>query len=140
AAAYIREVAGRIILVQLHVAEQPRTGVASLQQVMTKNPVFGEAPLEGLFERLDVIDPLADERAFLEEVLVDVGDGARIGIDTGLAPEKPRIPGPVRAGEAGGHARLQNAVTLTNPLLGLVVTRTVQRVRHAAHQMPRRIA
>ena len=40
------------------------------------------APLK----RIDVIDPLANERAFTEQVLVNIGNGARVRIDAGVTP------------------------------------------------------
>ena len=83
---------------------------------MAENPVLGEAPIERLLERIDIVNPLADERAFAEQVLVDIGDGARIGIDARLAAAQPRIPRPVGARQAHRHARLQDAVALGDAL------------------------
>ena len=57
---------------------------------MAEDAVLREAPGERALERVDVVDALADERAFAEQVLVDVGDGARVGIDARLAGEQPR--------------------------------------------------
>ena len=51
----------------------------------------GKRSVERPLERVDVVDALADERAFAEQVLVDVGDGARVGIDAGFAAEQPRV-------------------------------------------------
>ena len=107
---------------------------------MAEDAVLGKAPVERPLERIDVVDPLANERAFAEQVLVDIGDGARIRVDARLTPEQSRIPRPVRAGQAHGHARLQDAVPLSDALLAFVVPRTIQRVRHGSHKLPRRIA
>jgi hypothetical protein len=95
-AAHVRAVAGRIFLVQLHIAQQPRPRVAPFQKIVAEDPVLGKRPLEGPLERIDIIDALADERAFAEQVLVNIGDGARIGIDARLASAHARIPRPVR--------------------------------------------
>ena len=139
-AAHVRAVAGRIFLVQLHVAQQPGPRVTPFQQVVAEYPVLGKASLERPLEGIDVVDPLADERALAEHVLVNIGDDARIRVDAGLAPAQPRIPRPVRARQAHRHARLQDAVALTDALLVFVVARTIQRVRHGPHKLPRRIA
>ena len=137
---HVRAIARGIVLVQLHVGEQPRTRVAPFQQVVAEDAVLGEAPVERLLEGIDFVDALADERTFLEPVLVDVGDRVRIRVDTGVAPVQPRIPRPVGAGQAHGHAGLQDAVALADPLPVRVVARPIQRVRHGAHQFPRRVA
>ena len=85
-AAHVRAVAGRIFLVQLHIAQQPRPRVAPFQKIVAEDPVLGETPVERLLERIDLIDALADERAFAEQVLVNIGDGAGIRIDAGSLP------------------------------------------------------
>ena len=107
---------------------------------MTEDLILGKTPIERLLEDIHIVDSLADERAFLEPILINVGDGVRIRIDAGVAPVQSRIPRPVGAGQAHGHAGLQDAVTLADPLPALVVARPIQRVRHGAHQLPRRIA
>ena len=58
---------------------------------MAEDAVLGKAAVERALEGIDVVDALADERAFAEQVLVDVGDGARVRIDAGLAAEQPRV-------------------------------------------------
>ena len=140
AAVYVGDVAGRILLVQVHIAQQTRPRMAPFQEIVAEDPVLGEPSLEGLLERIDVVDPLADEGAFAEHVLVHVGDGARVRVDSRFAPEQSRISRPVRAGKGVGHARLQDAVPLGDPLHPLVVARPVQRVRHGSDELPRRIA
>ena len=59
---------------------------------MAEYPVFGETPTERLLERIDVIDAFADKRALAEYILVNIGDGAGVGIDAGLAAEQLCIP------------------------------------------------
>ena len=65
---------------------------------MAENPVLGKSTFESSLEHLDIIDPLADERSLMEEVLVNIGDGARIRVDARLTPEQSRIPRPVVPG------------------------------------------
>ncbi len=140
AAADVRGVVRRILLVQLHVAQQRRARIAALQQVVTQDAIFGKAILQRALERVDVVDALADERTFAEQVLVDVGDGARIRINPGLGAEEPRIARAIRARQAHRHARLHDAVARGHALARGVVVRAVQRVRHRTHELAGRIA
>src|SRR3970040_1965903 len=68
-AAHVRVVAGWIFLVQLHIAQQRGPCITAFQQVVTEYPVFREASLERSLERIDVVDPFADERTLAEHVL-----------------------------------------------------------------------
>src|SRR5450631_3950919 len=99
ASTHIGAVARRKLLVQLHVAEQTRPRIAPFEKVMTQDPVFGKTARQGTFEGIDVVDALADEGSFAEHVLVDVGNDARVWIDTRLAPEEARVSRPVGAGQ-----------------------------------------
>ena len=139
-AAHVRAVAGWIFLVQLHIAQKSRPRITSFQQIVAEYPVLGEAPVERALERIDVVDTLADERAFTEHVLVNIGNGACIRVDAGLASAQSRIARPVRPGQAHRHARLKDPIPLTDALLVCVVARTIQRVRHGRYELPRRIA
>ena len=80
-AAHIRAVARWVFLVQLHVAQQPGPGVTAFQKIVAENPVVGKTPAQRPFECIDLIDALADERAFTEQILINIGNGARIRID-----------------------------------------------------------
>ncbi len=140
ATVHVREVAGRIFLVQVRIAQQSGPRMAPFQEIVAEDPVLGQPTVEGLLERIDVVDPLADEGAFVENVLVHIGDGARVRVDPRFAPEQTRIARPVLARQAAGHARLQDAVPLGDALQPLVVSRAVQRVRHRSDELPRRVA
>src|SRR5512146_2320076 len=87
----VRAVARRIVLVQLDVAQQPGARVATLEQVVAQDAVFRQTLPQRELERVDVVDALADERAFTEDVLVDVRYGARVRVDAGVARVQPRI-------------------------------------------------
>jgi hypothetical protein len=71
-AAHVRAIARGIFLVELHVGEQPRARVATFDQVVAENSIFGKAASQSALEGIDLVDPLAAERALLEEILVDV--------------------------------------------------------------------
>ena len=118
-AAHIRAVAGGVFLVQLHIAQQPGPGVTPFQKIVAEDPVVGETPAQRPFECINLIDALADERAFTEQVLVNIGNGASIRIDAELTGAHARIPRPVRAGQAHRHPWLKNAVPRNDTLLDL---------------------
>ena len=139
-AAHIRAVARWVFLVQLHVAQQPGAGVAAFQQIVAEDPVVGKTPAQRPFEGINIVDALADERAFAEQVLVNIGNGARVRIDAELAGAHARIPRPARAGQAYRHPWLKNAVPRHDSLLAFVVARTIEWVRHGAYKLPGRIA
>ena len=145
AARHVRAIACRVVLVQLHVAHQCRARITAFQQVVTQYAVLGKAVLQRRFERIDVVDALADEGAFAEYVLVDIGGRACVRIDAGLGAEQARVARPVGPRQAHGDARLQDAVATNHPWSlrargGLIEARVIQRVRHGAHELPRRIA
>ncbi len=121
-AAHVRTVAGWVLLVQLHIAQQTRPGVTPFQKIVAEDPVLGKTPLERQIEGIHVIDALADERPLTEQVLVDIGYGPRIGIDAGIAPAQRRIPRPVHAGQAHGNPRLKDPVSLADAPPVLVVS------------------
>ena len=90
-AAHVRAVGGWILLVQLHIAQQAGPRMTAFEQVVAEYPVFGEAATERALERIDLIDAFADERTLAAQVLVNIGDSARIGVDAGFAAEQSRI-------------------------------------------------
>src|ERR1700730_171175 len=91
---------------------------------------------------MDVVDALADERAFTEDILIKVGNGSRIGVYPRLAAEKSRISGAVGPGQAHRDARLKNAVTAGHQRSVAISTprvesRAIQRLRHRADELTR---
>jgi hypothetical protein len=72
----------------------------------------------------------------LEEILVDVGNSSRVGVDARLAAAEPRVSGPFRTWQALGQTWLQDAVSLANTLLAFVIARVMQRMRYAPHEGP----
>ena len=130
----------RIFLIEHYIAQQPRPRITPFQEIVAEDPVLGETSFERSLEGINFVYAFADERAFTKQVLVNIGNSTRIGIDAGLASAHCRIPRPVHAGQAHGDPWLKDAVTLADKLLIFVVPRTIQRVRHGAHKLPRRIA
>jgi hypothetical protein len=114
--------------------------MAAFDQVVAEDGVVGEAPFQAQLERIDRVDALANERAFVKHVLIHVRDHLRIRIDTRIAGIQLRIARTRRAGQADAHARLQHAVAGHHPALGRVVHRAVERVVDGADELVRRFA
>jgi hypothetical protein len=80
----------REILDEEHIRDERRSRVCTLDQIVTEDPVLGEAVMESGAKRIDIVDALADERALVEDILINVGDRARVRIDPGIAAEQAR--------------------------------------------------
>jgi hypothetical protein len=111
AAPDVDEVGRGIVFVQRGVAQERASRVAPLEQVVTQDAVVGKAMTQRLFEGIDVIDALADERSFAEQILVDVRDTASVWIDSGRVSLQLCIMRLACAGQAAGQPRLQDAVS-----------------------------
>ena len=99
---------------------------------MAEDAIFGKAARERVFEGINIVDALADERAFLKPVLIDIGNSPCIGVNTRIIAVEPGVSGAVHAGQAHGNAGLQNAVALPDALLTFIVMRPIERMRHDA--------
>ena len=85
----------------------------AFQQIVAENRVFRNLAFERGLEDVDVVDSLAAIGAFLEQVLIDVGNRERIGIEpvgAGKDALKQRTFAADR--QRRRHARLQDAVAL----------------------------
>ncbi len=133
-------VAFGVILVQAHIADQARAGIAAFQQVVAEDAVLWQAALERMLEGFHVIDALAHERTFVEQVLIDVRDHAGIRIDAGLAAEHPRKARGTAPAQAGAHAGLQDAVALHHALQRRIEAWPVEWVGQGGDERTRRIA
>ena len=107
---------------------------------MAQDAVLREAVLDGQLEGGEVVDALADEGALPEDVLVDVRDGAGVGVDARLAALQAPIAGVFPALQARTDARLQDAVPGDHALPGRIVDRPVQRVRQGTDELARGVA
>ena len=124
-ATLVNHIGGREILIHLHIAQQPGARVATFEQIVAQDPVFGKAVFERVLECLDVINPLADKGSLAKDVLVNIGDRARVGIKPRLATPELRIARSIAAREIHHHARLQYAIASGNPGGGFVAARAV---------------
>ena len=64
------------------------TGESALQQIVAQHRALGNPAVERSLEGIDVVDALADVRAFVEQVLIDIGYGKGIGIEAARARKR----------------------------------------------------
>ena len=138
--AHVGTVAGRVFLEQLHVAEQARACVATLDQVVAEDAVFRKAAIQRALERVDRVNALADERALAEHVLIDVRNHLRVRVDAGIAAVQLRVARARGAGQADPHARLQDRVAADHAAAHRVVHGAVERMVDAADEGLRGVA
>ena len=86
------------------------------QEVMAQNAVFRKAPIERCLEGVYVVNAFSDERSFAEDVLIQVGNRARIGVDARVAAVHARVARPVGPRQAWRYARLKDTVALVDDL------------------------
>src|SRR2546425_3430659 len=91
-AAHVGAVARGIFLVQLHVAQQARVRVTPFQKIVAEDPVLGKPPFQRPLERIDIVNPFANERALTEYILVNIRNSPRIRVDAWRTPPQSRIP------------------------------------------------
>ena len=106
---------------------------------MAENAIFGEATTLRAFEGINIVDALADKRAFCKHILVHVGNDAGIGVYAGGAAVQARIQRCVGPRQTGLHAWLQKAITFGHALAFFIVNRAVERMRQCADKLPRSV-
>jgi hypothetical protein len=77
-------VAGGKILDHLDVRDQTSAGKGSLEQIMAEHGVVRHPPRQRPGKGIDIIDALAGVRSLVEQVLIDIRNCRRIGIDPGV--------------------------------------------------------
>ena len=106
-------VAGGKLLDELDIGSEPGAREGAFEEIVAEQRVLGDTSLERALEGVDVVDALAGVGAFAEEILVDVGDGRRIGIDAAGAGEDALIERSVPPGrERRGDAWLQDGIAV----------------------------
>ncbi len=108
--------------------------MTAFQEIMAEHRVVRKPALDRLGEGVDIVDPLADERALAEEVLVHVRDRPGVRIDTRLTRKQARIPRSVGTGQGNAHSRLQQAVPAPDDARRMV-GRSIQRMRQGSDQL-----
>src|SRR5208282_4638552 len=125
----------REIFKDLDVRNQPRAGEYALQQVVTENAVVGDAAFESGLERIHIVNSLAAVGTFLEEILINVGNGSCIWVDAGWAREHALINRAIpRGGKRWRHPGLQHAISLNHTAAHGIELWSIERVRHFSDQ------
>ena len=135
----IGAVTGGILLVELDVADQAGARIAPLDEVMTEDAVCRQAIHQRPLEGIHGIDALADERAIAEQILVNVGNCARVRVDPGIAAEQVGVGRARDTRQADADPWLQDGVTADDASLAGVELCHVQRVSEGADELARDI-
>ena len=129
------------VLDEFDVAGEAGAGEDAFEEVVAENAALGRATVERRAEGIDIIDALALVDALVEDVLIDVGNRSRIGIDAGGRREELLKPRAFRAdGKGRGDARLHDAVALDDPPEARIEAGPVEDVGHLADQPADRLA
>ena len=95
----------------------------------------------GGFEDIQVVDALAAKGTFAEQVLINVGDHAGVGVHPAGVGEQTLEQRSVASGRQGrGDPRLQHRIAVDHTTRPGIHGRQIQRMCHLADQAPRRIA
>ena len=105
-------VAGGVVVDDLDVGDEAGADVSALDEIVREQGVAGEAAVEHLVQDADVVDALAGEDAFAEEVLIDVRDGAGVDVEAGLAGVERSEAGARGGAYADADAGLEDAVSV----------------------------
>ncbi len=97
---------------------------------MTENSIVGESRTEHFVEYIDIIDAFADKGPLAEQILINIGNRSRIGVDSPLIGVHPGIQGTVHSGKTHCYPRLQHAIAADDALFFLIITGMIQRMRH----------
>src|SRR4051794_10560382 len=93
-------VAGRILFVELEIADQSRARVKGFQQIVAEHRVVGKATTQRTFKGIYIVDAFADKGPFAENVLVYVRNGTCVRIYAGIAGKQADEPRASGAGQA----------------------------------------
>ena len=128
-----------VVVEELHVVDEAAAYVAPLEQVVAQDEVLREGPLEHLLEHAQVVDALAAERALVEDVLIKLEAGGGVHVKATQAGKELRIAALVGYLHVDVHPRLHDAVAAVHPAPVGAQPRAVQRVRHGAYELLRRV-
>ena len=128
------EVVRRVVVDKVDVGAQPGAGVGSLEEIVAEQPVFRHPVRQRRFERVDIVNALADVAAFMKQILIDVRHGRCVRIDPHMAGEHLRERRAVGTDQVDGDARLEHAVAFGDALQSRVESRPVQRMRQRPDQ------
>ena len=134
-------VANGEVLDHLHVARQSSARQAAFEQVMAKHEVLGEPACHRRLEGRDVVNPLARERAFVEQILIQIGHGEDIRVHA-AADREDALENRcfVRGRQGSRDAWLDDCVPGPHDARLGIGDRAVRRVHHLSDQRRHRAA
>ena len=136
----MREDARRIVVDDLDVRDEGRSRIEALEEIVRQQRVLRHTTLERRGERVDIVQALPRKNAFVEEILVQIGNGGRIRVHAGVAGVRASEERPRRARHRDADSRLHDAVAPGDAADLRVEVRTVQRMGDDADQLFRGVA
>ena len=107
------------VLEYLDIAHQGAAREGAFQQIVTEHGVHRQAPGSRSLEGVDVVQAFAGEARLAEQILIDIGDGARVQVDARRSGVEALKQGAFRGGrKLRRHARLQDGVSLYDASAG----------------------
>src|SRR3989442_5827491 len=133
-ATIVSAVVRRVILDDFGIGHEPHAGVGSLDQVVAKKCVLRETAVQDAVDDLHFINPFSREDSLSVEVLINIGDGPRVNIESGLSGIDVRQARARSALYAHPHTGLKNAIARDHDVLLRINDGLVQRMRQGADQ------
>ena len=107
----------------------------ALQQIVAENGALRDLSGESTLKDIDFVNSLAGIGALVEQILINIRNRERVGIEAVGAGEHALIQRSlVSDGQRGRHARLKNAVTVRHQAAARIKAGPVERVGHLADQ------
>ena len=139
----VAQVTLRELVIELNIAGQAHPDVSAFNQVMAQQPLFRKPPGQHSTEGAHIIDPLAMVGAFTGEILIDVGNGLGVWINSDRVCEESAERRAARARQGRAHARLDDGVRAgQDPACGIearLVERVCQGLDHPAGSAKREL-
>src|SRR5208283_670657 len=78
----VAQVILRELIIELNITGQAHSDVSAFNQVMAQQPLFRKPPGQHSTEGAHIIDAFAMVGAFTGEILIDIGNGLRIWVNS----------------------------------------------------------
>ena len=122
-----------IVLDHHDVCGQSGPGVCTLNQIMTEQGIPRKTVAKNARHRVHFVNPFSREGTFPEKILIHIGDGAGVGVKTGLTGEDGCQSRARCALHTDVHARLQNAISGNHDIIVGIHDRLIQRMGNRSH-------
>ena len=122
-------------LYHLDVGNEARASEDAFQQIVAEDRIFWNLSFEGGLEAVDFVDALAARRTLFEQILVDVGNRERIGIEPIGARKSALKQGSFATDrQRWRHAGLKHAVAPHHHAGARIEVRLVEGMRHLSNE------